>query len=90
MTISGSGFSGTAQNNGMVFVKLKDWELRNRSALRVKAVAERATKAFSRFRNAIVFAFPPPPVVELGMATGFDFQLLDRGGLGHDATDGRP
>jgi HAE1 family hydrophobic/amphiphilic exporter-1 len=49
----------------------------------VKAVAERAMKAFSQFRNAMVFAFPPPAVTELGMGTGFDFQLLDRGGLGH-------
>ena len=32
----------------------------------------------------MVFAFPPPPVIELGMATGFDFQLQDRGGLGHE------
>jgi len=84
MTISGAGFSGTAQNNGMLFVMLKDWDLRNRSNLRVKAIAGRAMKAFSRYRNSIVFAFPPPPVVELGTATGFDFQLLDRGGLGHD------
>ncbi len=84
LTICGSGFSGTAQNNGMVFVMLKDWDLRKRSDLKVKAVAERAMKTFSRFRNSIAFAFPPPPVVELGNATGFDFQLVDRGGLGHD------
>jgi hydrophobe/amphiphile efflux-1 (HAE1) family protein len=83
MTISGVGFSGRAQNNGMVFVKLKNWELRNRSDLRVKVVAERATKTFSHIRSALVFAFPPPAVTELGMGTGFDFQLLDRGGLGH-------
>jgi HAE1 family hydrophobic/amphiphilic exporter-1 len=38
---------------------------------------------FSKFRNAMVFAFPPPAVIELGMAKGFDLQLLDRGGLGH-------
>jgi hydrophobe/amphiphile efflux-1 (HAE1) family protein len=67
-----------------VFVKLKDWNLRNRSDLRVKAVAGRAMKVFSQFRDAMVFAFPPPPVIELGMATGFDLQLLDRGGLGHE------
>jgi HAE1 family hydrophobic/amphiphilic exporter-1 len=98
MTISGIGFSGRAQNNGMVFVKLKDWDLRNRNLfirfkdwifrknrkdLKVKAIAERATKTFSQFRNSLAFAFPPPAVVELGIATGFDFQLLDRGGLGH-------
>ncbi len=40
--------------------------------------------AFSQYRNAIAFAFPPPAVIELGMGTGFDFQLLDRGGLGHE------
>jgi hydrophobe/amphiphile efflux-1 (HAE1) family protein len=84
MTISGAGFSGAAQSNGMVFVMLKDWKLRNRPNLRVKAVAERARKHFAGFRKAQVFAFPPPSVTELGMATGFDLQLMDRGGVGHD------
>jgi hydrophobe/amphiphile efflux-1 (HAE1) family protein len=83
MTISGVGFSGRAQTNGLVFIKLKDWKLRSRSDLRVKAVAERAMKALSGIRNAMAFAFPPPAVVELGNATGFDFQLMDRAGLGH-------
>jgi HAE1 family hydrophobic/amphiphilic exporter-1 len=83
LTVSGYGFSGRSQTNGMVFVKLKDWKLRGRSDLRVKAIAERAMKAFSPIRTAMVFAFPPPSVIELGQATGFDFQLLDRGGLGH-------
>jgi hydrophobe/amphiphile efflux-1 (HAE1) family protein len=85
MTISGIGYSGTAQTNGMVFVKLKDWKLRNRSDMRVKAITGRAMKALSQIRAALVFAFPPPPVIELGRATGFDFQLLDRSGLGHEA-----
>ncbi len=83
MTITGMGFSGRAQNNGMVFVRLKDWELRNRSDLKAKAVAGRATMALSGIRSALVFVFPPPAVAELGMAKGFDFQLLDRGGIGH-------
>ncbi|MBP2670849.1 MAG: acriflavin resistance protein, partial [candidate division NC10 bacterium] len=83
MTVSGIGFSGRAQTNGLVFIKLKDWHLRTRSDLRVKAIAERAMKAFAGIRSALVFAFPPPAVIELGTATGFDFQLLDRGGLGH-------
>ncbi len=84
MTICGVSFSGRSQANGMVFIKLKDWGLRDRPDLRVKAVAERATKTFSRMRHALVFAFPPPAVVELGNARGVDFQLLDRGGLGHE------
>ncbi len=85
MTIAGMGFSGRAQNNGMVFIKLKDWELRDRADLRAKAIAQRATMSLSGIRNAMVFVFPPPAVTELGMSKGFDFQLLDRGGLGHQA-----
>jgi HAE1 family hydrophobic/amphiphilic exporter-1 len=84
LNVAGYGFSGTGQTNGMVFVMLKDWHLRNRTSLRAKAVAERASKAFAGIRNALVFVFPPPPVVELGNARGFDFQLLDRGALGHE------
>jgi HAE1 family hydrophobic/amphiphilic exporter-1 len=83
MTVSGMNFSGRGQNAGLAFVKLKDWELRGRPELKVVAVAGRAMVAFSKIRNAMVFAFAPPAVVELGMAKGFDFQLLDRGGLGH-------
>ena len=84
MTVSGSNFAGRGQNAGMAFAKLKDWKLRDRPDLKVVAVAGRAMGAFSQIRGAMVFAFPPPAVVELGMAKGFDFQLLDRGGLGHD------
>jgi HAE1 family hydrophobic/amphiphilic exporter-1 len=83
MTISGMNFAGRGQNAGMSFVKLKDWKLRDRADLKVTAVAGRAMGAFSQIRNAMVFAFAPPAVVELGMAKGVDFQLLDRGGLGH-------
>ncbi|HUI07097.1 MAG TPA: efflux RND transporter permease subunit [Verrucomicrobiae bacterium] len=84
-TIAGFGFSGRTQNNGLVFVKLKDWKLRDRPELRAAAVAARAMRVFSQFRNALAFVFPPPAVVELGNARGVDFQLLDRGGLGHAA-----
>ena len=84
MTISGVNFSGRGQNAGMAFVKLKDWALRPRADQKVAALAGRAMGAFSQIRNAMVFAFAPPAVIELGQAKGFDFQLLDRGGLGHD------
>lgn len=83
MTVSGISFSGRGQNAGLAFVKLKDWALRDRADLRVTAVAGRAMGHFSRIRNAMVFAFAPPAVVELGQAKGFDFQLLDNGGIGH-------
>jgi len=83
ITVAGISFGGEGQNMALGFVKLKDWKLRQRPDLKVGAIAGRAMGAFSQIKEAMVFAFPPPPVVELGMATGFDLQLLDRGGLGH-------
>ena len=88
MALTGMSFSGRSQNNGMVFSKLKDWDLRDRKELKAQNVAARATMAFTKIRNALVYAFTPPAVVELGMSNGFDFQLLDRGGLGHQALMG--
>ncbi len=85
MAVAGMAFSGRAQNNGMVFIKLKDWELRDRPDLRAPAIAGRAMGALSRIRNARIFVFPPPPIVELGNASGFDFELIDRGNVGHAA-----
>ena len=84
MTLSGRNFSGQGQNAGMAFVHLKDWKFRERPDLKADAVARRAMGAFSGIRTAMVFAFPPPAVIELGVSRGFDFQLLDRGGLGHN------
>ena len=84
MSISGANLSGRGQNAGLAFVKLKDWKLRQRPDLKVDAVAGRAMREFVQIRNAMVFAFAPPAVVELGQAKGFDFQLLDRGGVGHE------
>ena len=84
-TVAGFSFGGSGQNMGIGFVMLKDWELRNRPDLRVKAITGRAMGAFSQIRDAMVFAFAPPAVVELGNATGFDVQLQDRGAVGHEA-----
>jgi HAE1 family hydrophobic/amphiphilic exporter-1 len=84
-TITGMSFSGRGQNLGMAFVRLNDWKLRQRADLRVTALAARAMGRFSKIRNAMVFAFPPPAVIELGNAKGFDFQLQDRAGLDHHA-----
>ena len=84
LTIAGVSFSGRGQNSAMAFVKLRDWELRPHPSQKVNALAMRAMMRFSRIKGAMVFAFPPPAVTELGMSKGFDFQLLDRGGIGHD------
>ncbi len=83
--IGGFSMAGSGQNVGMAFIKLKDWDERKRPDLKVKAIAGRAMGAFSQIRDAMVFAFAPPAVMELGNASGFDVQLQDHGSLGHAA-----
>ena len=84
MTIAGFGFSGRGQNSGIAFVKLRDWDERGADDLRAGAVARRAMGAFSKIKEATIFAVVPPAISELGNATGFQMQLQDRGGLGHE------
>ncbi len=83
--VTGFSFAGRGQNMGMAFVRLKPWDEREGHALRVDAVVGRAMGAFSQIREAMVVAFAPPAVTELGNATGFVVQLQDRTGQGHEA-----
>jgi multidrug efflux pump len=84
-TVSGFSFSGPGQNAGMAFVRLKDFEKRHKAEEKAPAVAGRAMGAFSQFRDAMAFAIVPPAVTELGNSSGFDIELKDVGGLGHEA-----
>src|SRR5277367_1153577 len=84
-TVTGFSFGGRGQSSGLAFVHLKDWSVRPGAQNRVQAIAGRAMHYFSTIQDAMAFAFAPPAVLELGNATGFDFELLDRGGLGHEA-----
>ncbi|PWC35758.1 efflux RND transporter permease subunit [Azospirillum sp. TSO35-2] len=83
-SIVGFNFAGRGQNAGMAFVRLKDWSERGAPERKPPAIADRAMGALSRLKDAVVFSFLPPSVPGLGNATGFDLQLVDRGGLGHD------
>jgi HAE1 family hydrophobic/amphiphilic exporter-1/multidrug efflux pump len=80
------GFAGgtRGQNAAYAFIQLKPWEERPGERLKAKAVAARASAAFSRIKEASVFAYTPPAVMELGNATGFELQLQDRADIGHD------
>jgi multidrug efflux pump len=81
--VAGFSFAGAGQNVGISFIHLKDWSQRSGASNHAPAVVQRAMRAFSRIRDAQVFAIVPPPVQELGNASGFDFELEDRGNLGH-------
>ena len=84
LTVVGFNFAGTGQNSGLAFIKLKDWSERKKASQSVNALAARASRYFGTIRDAMVLAFAPPPVLELGNATGFDMQLQNRGGLTHE------
>ena len=82
-TVNGFNFAGRGQSSGLAFIMLKPWGERDADNS-VFALAARAQAHFSTFRDAMVFAFAPPAVMELGNATGFDVYLQDRSGIGHE------
>jgi multidrug efflux pump len=84
-TVAGFSFAGRGQHMGIAFVSLHDWDVRSAPGADVKSIANRAMGAFSQIREAMIFAFVPPAVIELGTAGGFDLYLQDRAGLGHEA-----
>ncbi len=83
--VMGFSFSGQGQNAGLAFVTLKDWEERKDPAHSASALAGRAFGALSGIRDAFIYPLSPPPIPELGNASGFSFRLQDRSGAGHEA-----
>lgn len=83
-SVQGFSFSGMGQNSGMAFVKLKDWSERTPDQ-GVGPITGRAMAALGQIKDAFIFAFPPPAMPELGIASGYTFFLKDNSGQGHDA-----
>ncbi|MFZ2305847.1 MAG: efflux RND transporter permease subunit [Rhodoferax sp.] len=83
--VLGFSFSGQGQNAALAFVTLKDWSERKGEEHSAQALAGRAFGGMMGIRDAFIFPLSPPPIPELGTASGFTFRLQDRGGKGHDA-----
>ena len=83
--VLGFSFSGSGQNAALAFVPLKPWDERPGPQHSAQALAGRAFGALMGIRDAFIFPLSPPPIPELGTATGFNFRLQDRAGLGHEA-----
>ncbi|BCQ41032.1 multidrug efflux RND transporter permease subunit [Erwinia rhapontici] len=81
----GAGPGGNGQNVARMFVRLKDWQDRTDSHNTAFAIIERATKAFEKINEAKVIASSPPAITGLGNSAGFDMELQDHAGLGHNA-----
>lgn len=82
-TVNGFNFAGRGQNAGMAFVNLADWSERKGKGEDVFSLVARAQQHFNSIRDGMVIAFPPPAIMEMGNAMGFDFYLQDNAGLGH-------
>ena len=85
ISISGLGMGGNSQNSARAFIRLKDWSERSGAGQDSAAIAQRATRALSSIGDANVFVMQPPAVRGLGQSSGFDLQLKDLAGLGHEA-----
>ncbi|PMS17434.1 hydrophobe/amphiphile efflux-1 family RND transporter [Trinickia dabaoshanensis] len=83
-TVNGFSFAGRGQNSGLVFVRLTDFGKRQHADQKVQAIIQRMFMHYSRYKDAMVFPVNPPSIPELGTASGFDFELTDNAGLGHD------
>jgi multidrug efflux pump len=83
--VLGFSFSGQGQNAALAFVTLKPWDEREGENSSAQALAGRAFGALSGIRDAFIFPLSPPPIPELGTASGFNFRLQDRGGNGREA-----
>jgi multidrug efflux pump len=82
VAIRGFSFSGQGTNAGLMFVTLKDWAERDRSA---QDIANAANMQLYGMRDARVFALSPPAIAGFGTSGGFSFRLQDRSGLGQQA-----
>ncbi|MDO9071845.1 MAG: efflux RND transporter permease subunit, partial [Rubrivivax sp.] len=85
VAVLGFSFSGQGQNAALAFVTLKDWSERPDPGNSAQALAGRAFGALMGIRDAFIFPLSPPPIPELGQASGFSFRLQDRAGQGHEA-----
>ncbi len=83
--VTGFSFAGRGQNAGIVFARFRDWKYRTSPDLKIQALMARSMAYFSTIKGAMIFPINPPAIPELGVASGFDLELQDRAGLGHEA-----
>ena len=85
VTVLGYSLGGLGQNASLGFITLKDWKERSGPGSSAQALAGRSFGALGGIHDAFIFPLSPSPIPELGNASGFNFRLQDRAGLGHDA-----
>ncbi len=69
-------------NAAMCIVTMENWSERGDPDLYIQSVMADLQKKLFGIQEALVFSFLPPPIMGLGSASGFSFELQDRGGAG--------
>jgi multidrug efflux pump len=82
-TLNGFSFAARGQNSALVFVQMKDYADRQAANQKVQALVGRIFGHFGSYKDATIIPVSPPPIRELGTASGFDFELEDQAGVGH-------
>jgi multidrug efflux pump len=82
--VAGFSFAGQGQNSALAFVHLKPWSERPGAQHSVESLIGRAFGGLSAIPDGVIYPINPPPIPELGVVAGFDMELEDQGGLGHD------
>ncbi|CAI1607294.1 Probable efflux pump membrane transporter TtgB [Serratia proteamaculans] len=82
--VVGRNNAGSAQNVGMAFAELKNWDVRDGSENTAQAIIARANQHFKSARDMQVNVLSPPAVRGLGQSSGFELWLQDQSNAGHD------
>ena len=84
-TVSGFSFTGVGQNAGLAFIKLKDWSERTTPESQIGAIIQRGMALNMIVKDAsYIMPLQLPAMPELGVSAGFDIQLKDASGQGHE------
>lgn len=83
-TVSGFSFTGVGQNAGLAFIKLKDWSERTTPESQIGAIIQRGMSLNMIKDASYIMPLQLPAMPELGVSTGFDIQLKDASGQGHE------
>lgn len=79
-SVAGFSFSGSAPNQGLMFVRLKGFEERQTKAQSLAAVLGKLFPQLMGIPGALVIPVAPPSIQGLSTFGGFQFELLDQSG----------
>lgn len=75
-----SMMGGQAASGGMLIIKLKHWDEREKAEDNINAVISAIYQHTADIKSAKIFAFAQPTIMGYGMGSGFEMYVQDRAG----------